>query len=81
MFKSVKLKTLLLRGNRLHKLLRGDVSSTLEVLDLSHNQISHVSPFTFAAAVNLRQVNLTFNELTSLSANTMEISFSQVRVL
>ncbi|KAL8566292.1 hypothetical protein ACOMHN_028949 [Nucella lapillus] len=79
MFKNIRLRTLLLSNNRLQKLLRGDVSSTLEVLDVSNNQISHISPFTFAAAVNVRQVNLTFNELTSLSANTMEISFSQMQ--
>ena len=79
MFQSVKLRTLLMSHNHLQKLYRGEVSSTVEVLDLSHNRISHISPFTFAAAVSVRQVNLTFNELTSLAANTMEISFSQAQ--
>ena len=75
----MKLRTLLLSHNHLQKLYRGEVSSTLEVLDLSHNRISHISPFTFAAAVSVRLVNLTFNDLTSLAANTMEISFSQAQ--
>jgi hypothetical protein len=76
----LRLRTLLLRGNLLQKLSRGEVSPSLEVLDLSHNQISHISPFTFTA-VNLRTVNLSYNELTSIASNSLEISYSQVRFL
>lgn len=75
----LRIRTLLLRGNQLQKLYRNDVSSTMEVLDLSHNQISYIFPFAFNVAVaNLRIVNLTFNELTTISSNPMEISITQI---
>lgn len=78
MFKTVKLKTLNMRGNNLQRIYRGEIPATVENLDLSLNQISHISPFTFTVLLALRNVNLTFNELTALAANEMEISFTQV---
>nr|KAG5711018.1 hypothetical protein BaRGS_013752 [Batillaria attramentaria] len=89
MFKAVKLRTLLLSGNHLKQIYRGEVRKhvyckitgvpgSVEVLDLSLNQIFHISPFTFTTLRSIRKVNLTYNDLTSLSANSMEISFTQV---
>jgi len=42
---------------------RGRVASTLVTLDLSHNQIGHLSSGVFSPLVHLRSLNLRYNRL------------------
>ena len=69
----MRLRVLLLSHNAMVSLQRGDICSSLEVLDASHNYIKRVNSYTFGHVPGLRFVNLTYNELSSFGKEDMAI--------
>ena len=81
-FESFKSMTvLLLQHNRLEKLrfFENASSSTCELLDLSHNQLTFISEL-INVMTNLRTLNLSNNQLTSLPAMNNLQSLSQLNL-
>lgn len=75
--KSTSMQVLKLQSNFIETsvspmLLSGLIS--LEELNLSYNNISHVSDYAFLDKVNLTIVNLTFNQLSSLRQEALRVT-------
>uniref|UniRef100_A0A4W5KZ19 Leucine rich repeat containing 19 n=1 Tax=Hucho hucho TaxID=62062 RepID=A0A4W5KZ19_9TELE len=66
--------TKLILSNNLIELSRpdGPAMSKLEVLNLSHNNISRVEPKALAGLVNLRELDLSYNQLQSLPLHLLD---------
>ncbi|KAH9525095.1 hypothetical protein Btru_000319, partial [Bulinus truncatus] len=72
------LKVLQLSYNKISRVLRNQLPKSLETLDLSHNNIHQISAHTFKSLSNLQEVNLSNNNLTSLSRMDVEIAFNML---
>ncbi|KAJ8681551.1 hypothetical protein QAD02_017343 [Eretmocerus hayati] len=55
--------------NKIHRLLPGDLdwASSLEILLLRNNILTHLKPHTFRGADKLKELSLSFNHLTEIS--------------
>ncbi|XP_059150135.1 toll-like receptor Tollo [Physella acuta] len=69
----VNLKILNLSGNKITQTYRGQFPNHVEIIDLSRNNIANIKVHTFKSLKKIVNVNLSYNNLTTLSRLGVEI--------